>query len=69
MMPPNPRLQRTRSASPPSPLSRQPLDGCEGAELWDLTTLNLAPPSISRIIFYQLARAVFCALGSATGRS
>jgi hypothetical protein len=22
---PNPRLQRTRSASPPSPLSRQPL--------------------------------------------
>jgi hypothetical protein len=25
--PPNPRLQRTRSASPPSPLSRQPLGG------------------------------------------
>jgi biopolymer transport protein ExbD len=25
VMPPNPRLQRTRSASPPSPLSRQPL--------------------------------------------
>jgi hypothetical protein len=25
MRPPNPRLQRTRSASPPSPLSRQPL--------------------------------------------
>ena len=24
---PNPRLQRTRSASPPSPLSRQPLGG------------------------------------------
>jgi hypothetical protein len=23
---PNPRLQRTPSASPPSPLSRQPLD-------------------------------------------
>ena len=27
--PPNPRLQRTRSASPPSPLSRQPLGGEE----------------------------------------
>jgi hypothetical protein len=26
---PNPRLQRTRSASPPLPLSRQPLDNQE----------------------------------------
>src|SRR5664279_564414 len=29
---PNPRLQRTRSAAPPSPLSRQPLGGLE---LWE----------------------------------
>ena len=27
---PNPRLQRTRSASPPSPLSRQPLGVTQG---------------------------------------
>ncbi len=27
LQPPNPRLQRTPSASPPSPLSRQPLGG------------------------------------------
>ncbi len=30
--PPNPRLQRTPSASPPSPLSRKPLDGRSRAE-------------------------------------
>ena len=36
-MPPNPRLQRTRSASPPSPLSRQPLGTALGVWLLVVT--------------------------------
>jgi hypothetical protein len=38
-LPPNPRLQRTRSASPPSPLSRQPL-GRKGGYLRTLASLS-----------------------------
>jgi hypothetical protein len=30
LQPPNPRLQRTPSAAPPSPLSRKPLGGTKG---------------------------------------
>jgi hypothetical protein len=42
-MAPNPRLQRTRSASPPSPLSRQPL----GDRLVIVIALALAYPALA----------------------
>lgn len=45
--PPNPRLQRTRSASPPSPLSRQPLgrgtSTCAAVAVLALVCSSLAP--------------------------